>query len=65
MLLALALHTSLTVSWVILILGFIVTALRPNLAARFKMLGHAPLTVPLAFFALAISMQCSGQWRPY
>jgi O-antigen ligase len=54
--LAIALHTSLTVSWILLIFGFVVTALRPELSRRIKMLGHAPLTLPLFLFALAISV---------
>jgi O-antigen ligase len=56
MALALALHTSLTASWVILLLGFLITAMLPDLAGRFKRLIRAPLTVPLIVFALAVSL---------
>jgi hypothetical protein len=56
MALALSLHTSLTASWVILILGLVVTAKLPDLAGRLKMLSRAPLTLPLILFMLAVTV---------
>ena len=54
--LAIALNISLTVSWVFLIAGVVVTLLRPNLSARFKMVIDAPMTLPLVVFALALTI---------
>jgi O-antigen ligase len=56
MALAVALHTSLTASWIILILGFVVAAMLPDLAGRSKRLIRAPMTLPLIVFALAVAV---------
>jgi len=52
--LAAALHISLTLSWVVLIAGIVVSLLRPNLIERLKLLGRAPLKWPLFAFFLAV-----------
>jgi len=54
--LGIALNVSLTAAWGILIAGIVVTLLRPNRAARFQSLAHAPLSIPLAVFALALTI---------
>jgi O-antigen ligase len=56
MAMALALHTSLTASWVILIVGAVVAILRPNRSHRWKLILHAPMTMPLVVFALAVAL---------
>ncbi len=55
MALAFSLHISLTASWVILIVGTIVTCTRPNLSQRWKMVLRAPMTLPLFIFACTIA----------
>ncbi|MBS2006509.1 MAG: O-antigen ligase family protein [Cyanobacteria bacterium SZAS TMP-1] len=54
--LAIALNISLTAAWVVLIIGFVVAVLRPNLSQRLQKLSCAPLTIPLLVFSLAVTV---------